>query len=149
MPHSENVFRSVHITIMHCTAIRTLPFSYSKACDTFRPRVRQAAATRTCLGGESFVYFLIPRAREILAALPKDKPTCFDVRSGTRDALWRGAAKRAQIEDLHFHDSRAEAIWRLSKKLDVLELARVIGHRDLKSLMIYYQADADELADKL
>lgn len=99
--------------------------------------------------GDSRRVPLSPRAREILATLPKDKPTCFDVRSGTRDALWRGAVKRAQIEDLHFHDSRAEAIWRLSKKLDVLELARVIGHRDLKSLMIYYQADADELADKL
>ena len=50
---------------------------------------------------------------------------------------------------LRFHDSRAEAIWRLSKKLDVLELARVIGHRDIKSLLIYYQTDADELADRL
>ena len=51
--------------------------------------------------------------------------------------------------DLHFHDSRSEAIWRLSKKLDVLELARVIGHRDVRSLMIYYQTDADTLADRL
>jgi hypothetical protein len=51
--------------------------------------------------------------------------------------------------DLHYHDSRAEAIWRLSKKLDVMELARVIGHRDLRSLLLYYQADADELADRL
>lgn len=44
---------------------------------------------------------------------------------------------------------RAEAIWRMSKKLDVMELTRVIGHRDLKSLLIYYQTSADELADRL
>ena len=53
------------------------------------------------------------------------------------------------IKDLHFHDSRAEAIWRLSKKLDVLELARVIGHRNLSSLLIYYCASAAKLAKRL
>ena len=63
--------------------------------------------------------------------------------------MFRRARDTAMIENLHFHDSRAEAIWRLSKKLDVLELARVIGHRDIKSLLIYYQVDADELADRL
>ena len=93
---------------------------------------------------------LSPRAREILAALPKkDGETVFDLNPGTRDALFRRAKATAQVEDLRFHDSRAEAIWRLSRKLDVLELARVIGHRDVRSLMIYYQVDADELADRL
>jgi len=91
---------------------------------------------------------LSPRAREILALLPAADPV-FDLDAGIRDALFRKARDRAGIADLHFHDSRAEAIWRLSKKLDVLELARVIGHRDIKSLMLYYQADADELADRL
>lgn len=91
---------------------------------------------------------LSPRAREILALLPPSDPV-FGVDAGSRDALFRKARDRAGIVDLHFHDTRAEAIWRLSKKLDVLELARVIGHRDIKSLMLYYQADADELADRL
>jgi hypothetical protein len=50
---------------------------------------------------------------------------------------------------VHFHDSRAEAIWRLSKKLDILQLARIIGHRDLKSLMIYYHEPASEIARQL
>lgn len=89
------------------------------------------------------------RAREILALLPKDRPTAFDVDPAVKDALFRRARDAAQIKNLHFHDSRAEAIWRLSKKLDVMELARVIGHRDLKSLMHYYNADPDELADRL
>ena len=43
----------------------------------------------------------------------------------------------------------AEATWRLSKKLDVLELARVIGHRDVRSLLLYYSTSADDLADRL
>ena len=56
---------------------------------------------------------------------------------------------RFDVHDLHFHDTRYEAVTRLSKKLEVLELARVIGHNDIKSLMIYYNATIDELADKL
>jgi len=92
---------------------------------------------------------LSARAREILALLPPHGETVFDLEHGTRDALFRKARERAKIGNLHFHDSRAEAIWRLSKKLDVLELARVIGHRDLKSLLIYYTTSADELAAKL
>lgn len=99
--------------------------------------------------GDSRDVPLSPRAREILAALPRDRPTCFDVHPGTRDSLWRRAVKSAEIADLHFHDARAEAIWRLSKKLDVLELARVIGHRDINSLRLYYNTTADELADRL
>lgn len=93
---------------------------------------------------------LSPRARQIISALPRDddKPV-FSLDPGTRDVMFRRAKAIAKVENLRFHDSRAEAIWRLSKKLDVLELARVIGHRDIKSLMIYYQASADELADKL
>lgn len=92
---------------------------------------------------------LSPRAREILAALPRTAGPVFNLHPGTRDALWRQAVAATGIPDLHFHDSRAEAIWRLSKKLDVLELARVIGHRDINSLRLYYNADADELADRL
>lgn len=91
---------------------------------------------------------LSKRARDILALLPRTDPV-FGLDSAQRDALFRKARNRAQIPNLHFHDTRAEAIWRLSKKLDVMELARVIGHRDLKSLLIYYDASADELAAKL
>jgi integrase len=89
------------------------------------------------------------RAREIIALLPRDAPTVFNLHAGTRDALWRQAVARTGIPDLHFHDARAEAIWRLSKKLDVMELARVIGHRNLSSLLLYYQTSADDLADRL
>lgn len=56
---------------------------------------------------------------------------------------------RGEIARVDVHPGTRDSLWRLSKKLDVLELARVIGHRDLRSLLIYYQADADALADKL
>lgn len=91
---------------------------------------------------------LSPRARELLNLLPRNaKP--FNIATGTRDTLFRKLTLSAGLTDLHFHDSRAEAIWRLSKKLDILELARMVGHRDLSSLMLYYRSTSKELADKL
>ncbi|HEY5849384.1 MAG TPA: tyrosine-type recombinase/integrase, partial [Lysobacter sp.] len=113
-------------------------------------KVRQKAVTLPATkNGDQREVPLSKRAREILEALPKGEPTCFNVDTATRDVLWRRARDASEVVDLHFHDSRAEAIWRLSKKLDVMELARVIGHRDLRSLMIYYQTSADDLADRL
>lgn len=57
--------------------------------------------------------------------------------------------KKALIEDLHFHDSRHVGITKLSKKMDILELARSVGIRDLKTLMVYYNETAEEIAKKL
>src|SRR3546814_7838781 len=73
----------------------------------------------------------------------------FALDDGVRDTLWRRVRDSTPHRDVHFHDTRAEAIWRLSKKLDVLQLARAIGHRDLASLMIYYNEPASELAKRL
>ena len=59
---SEKVQRSIHITIMRHLALTARPASYSKVCDTFRPRRRHRAARRTDLGGESLLDFRVPRA---------------------------------------------------------------------------------------
>jgi hypothetical protein len=37
----------------------------------------------------------------------------------------------------------------LPEKLDVLALARMIGHRDLRMLQVYYNESAAELAKRL
>ncbi len=47
---------------MCTTANTTRPLSYSKVCDTFRPRIGHGAAIRTDLGRKAFVDFLEPRA---------------------------------------------------------------------------------------
>jgi len=64
-------------------------------------------------------------------------------------SLFLKARKTCGIKDLHFHDSRHEATTRMAKKLDVLDLARQLGIRDLKILMVYYNATAHEMADSL
>jgi len=98
--------------------------------------------------GDEREVALSSRAVEILQALPKADGPVFGLDDALRDALWR-KTRPAAHRDIHFHDTRAEAIWRLSKKLDVLQLARMIGHRDLKSLMIYYDESASDMAKRL
>ncbi len=54
------------------------------------------------------------------------------------------------LTDLHFHDLRHEATSRLAAKLpNLIELASVTGHRDLRSLKRYYHPKATDLAKKL
>lgn len=65
------------------------------------------------------------------------------------DASFRRAKTAAQIQDLHFHDSRHAAITSLAKKLTVLPLARMVGHRDLRMLQVYYNEHASDMATRL
>jgi integrase len=94
---------------------------------------------------------LSKRAVQLLEYLPvpeAGKPV-FGITAASLDALFRDAKERCAIEDLTFHDSRHEAITRLSKKMDVLPLARMVGHRNLKQLLVYYNATAEEIAGRL
>lgn len=73
----------------------------------------------------------------------------FPVTPDVLTELFGRACERLGIENAHFHDARATALTRLSQRLNVLELARMIGHRDLQSLQIYYRETAENLAAKL
>lgn len=88
-------------------------------------------------------------AVRLLRALPQHDPV-FALVSGQTDALWRKLRDRAAVCGLRFHDSRRTATTRLSKKLDVLELAKMTGHRDLAILLnTYYKSDAADVARRL
>lgn len=63
--------------------------------------------------------------------------------------IFRRALKLAGIEELTFHDTRHESLTRLAQKLEVLDLARMTGHRDPRSLMVYYNPTAEEIANRL
>lgn len=91
---------------------------------------------------------LSKRALEIIDDIEHDGQL-FTMQPASLSRAFTKAVQRAKINDLHFHDSRHAAITMLAKKLNVLELARSIGHRDLKSLMTYYNETAENLASKL
>lgn len=76
--------------------------------------------------------------------------TGFTVSSESLDALFRKARDSLLIEDLHFHDARAAALTRFSRKVDVLELARISGHKDLRVLLAtYYRMSSEDIAGRL
>ena len=93
---------------------------------------------------------LSSRAAALLEKLsPQSKGRVFKHNQRSSGTIFRRALKLAEIDGLTFHDSRHEALTRLARKLDVLDLARMVGHRDPRSLMIYYNATASEIAQRL
>jgi len=90
-------------------------------------------------------------ARSLLKTLrPEKSGPVFNTHPTAASALFaKYVREKTDIQNLTFHDTRHEAITRLAQKLDVLNLARMIGHRDPSSLMIYYNPTATELADLL
>lgn len=93
---------------------------------------------------------LSPRAVALLKKLdPQKSGRVFTSRQASANTVFRRAVQLAGLQNFHFHDGRHTAITRLARKLDVLDLARMVGHRDIRSLMIYYNASAEDIAARL
>ncbi|GAB2886096.1 site-specific integrase [Paraburkholderia jirisanensis] len=92
----------------------------------------------------------LPRAALRLLKPVAHRKQCFTVSAESMDALFRKAKKALLIEDLHFHDSRGEALTRLAKKVDVMTLSRISGIKDLELLMDhYYRETTEQIAARL
>ena len=105
---------------------------------------------RATKNGDARTVPLSERAREIIKTRSGiDPDDVFTVAPNVASHTFGRARDTTPHKTLHFHDARSEAITRLSKRLDVLQLARMIGHRDIKSLMIYYAESPEAIADRL
>ena len=93
----------------------------------------------------------VPLSKEALSLMgTPSQGSIFNMTAARLDANWRKLCAAAAVDDLNFHDSRHFAATRLSKKIDSLALAKMLGHRDLKMLLnVYYQEDAASLVDKI
>lgn len=94
---------------------------------------------------------LSSKARKIIeqCKLENDTPKVFRLTTAQLDANFRKYRKEAKLKGFTFHDSRATAITKLAKKLDILDLAKMVGHKDPKMLMVYYRQGAEALVDRL
>lgn len=94
-------------------------------------------------------------AVELLTLMKSERAKVFRITASSLDALWRKARDRAAkdipaLKSIHFHDSRAEALTRLARKVDVMRLSKISGHKDIKLLVsTYYRETAEELANLL
>jgi integrase len=130
-----------------------------------------SAATATCpltKNGKRRVVPLSSVAVTVLRSISRDGPRVFPVTEGAVKLCWRRAIARGRkiykaectasgveedhriLYDLTFHDLRHEATSRLAERLpNVIELAAVTGHEDLKMLKRYYHPRPSDLAKKL
>lgn len=95
---------------------------------------------------------LTPLAHSLLCdsfSFEWDSIFVFTIKQSTLELVFRGACKKLGIENLHFHDSRHEATARLAQIYEVLDLAKIIGHKDIHMLLTYYQPTIDELVAKM
>lgn len=84
----------------------------------------------------------VPLSRRAIALLQKLQPLnltpAFDLQPEPLSTIFRRTTRALEIDDLHFHDSRREALTRMAKKVNVMDLAKISGHRDIKILLNTY-----------
>jgi integrase len=74
----------------------------------------------------------------------------FTISGPSLDALFRKARDRAGLAGFTFHDARATALTRMARRVDVLQLAKISGHRDISILSrVYYRESAESIGSRL
>jgi len=141
-------------------------------------RAQRTGKTRQMIGAFHVALHTGMRLSEVLAAkvegkvavLPKDKTTAgpvrvplarkgaallarygpFTVGANEGSTLFSRLCGELLIEGLTFHDSRASALTWLSRRVDVMTLARISRHLDLKILLnTYYRESAESIAARI
>jgi len=146
--------RSQEVALAFLVALRTAMRSgeilqLGSATLDMERRVAKVQHKMQYLTGRAREVPLSPSAIRLLRPVA-GRERCFTVSSASLEALFRKTRNRLMIYDLHFHDSRAEALTRLSRRVDVMTLARISGHSDLRILQnVYYRETAAEIAARL
>jgi len=139
--------------VAHHTALRAGEvLSLSRKTVDLGRRVIKLESHKTMeRAGTRFVPFTRKAARLLrwldAWAIAAQRDAYFTIAPASLDALFRKARDRLLISGLTFHDSRAAALTRLSRRMDVLRLARISGHTDLRQLLsAYYRETAADVA---
>ena len=91
------------------------------------------------------------RALDELQALPNDiSGVVFPISITALRGLWDRSIRKADLQDLYFHDLRHAATGRFFELgLNVVEVAATTDHKDLKMLQRYTHLRAEGLARTL
>lgn len=73
----------------------------------------------------------------------------INLTSGSISAMFARLCDDLEIKNLTFHDLRHTACTRLAKKLTLLELCKMMGWKDPRHALIYYNEGAASIAEKL
>ncbi len=87
----------------------------------------------------------VARARRMLRHIEP-----FTVGANEGSTLFSKLSKELLIEGLTFHDTRATALTLLARRMDIMTLARISRHKDLKILMSrYYRETSAQISARL
>ena len=77
-------------------------------------------------------------------------PQAFSVGPNEASVLFSKLCRELLITGLTFHDARATALTLLARRVDVMTLARISRHKDLRILLnTYYRESAEDIAARL
>lgn len=117
-----------------------------RAGEVLRADYRKGVATLTdTKNGEARRVPLSSRAQRLVKLCPS-----FTITGASLDALFRKARERAGLDGFTFHDARATALTRMARRVDVLQLAKISGHKDISILSnTYYRETAESIGLRL
>jgi integrase len=109
---------------------------------------RVAILERDKSSGKASPPVKVPLARKGAALFAKYQP--FTIRPDIASATFSDLTDELLIDGLTFHDSRASALTWLSRRVDVMTLARISRHKNMRILMeTYYRETAEQIAARL
>ncbi len=100
--------------------------------------------------GESRNVPLSEEAKELLALIKHDGRKIIPQSENAFRLMWEKRKATVGLNNLHFHDTRHEAITRMVRirKLPVEVLAKITGHKKIDVLVnTYYNPNADDLIE--
>lgn len=116
-------------------------------------RAGEIAACKDVVGRVAYLYDTKNgEAREVPLsekALEVWQEGGFGLTAGSISGLFARYCNELGIKGLTFHDLRGTSCTRLSKKLNPLQLAKMMGWKDLKQAMVYYRESAADIAERL
>ncbi|MEZ8745987.1 tyrosine-type recombinase/integrase [Vibrio sp. 10N.261.49.A5] len=129
-----------HVSINTCmrvseiTKLRWDDFNSSSATLTVRNRKNP----RNKIGNNTTIP-LDEKTKEIILRQPRVNDLIFPVEARSITAAWQRVAKAKGIKDLRYHDLRSEGACRLFERgLDVVQISKITGHRDINVLNNIY-----------
>ncbi len=144
---TAQVIRAFHLSLH--TGLR-LQEALSARYDA-RARVLTLPITKT---GKAQLVPVTRRAARVIERLLPTQHNLTDAQlrgwSNEASALFSKLLDELLIDGLTFHDARASALTWLSRRMDVLTLARISRHKNLQILLnTYYRETAEQIAARL
>jgi integrase len=107
-----------------------------------------AILPRDKISGKVSAPVKVPLARKGAELFAKYPP--FTMTADHISPIFSSLTDKLLIDGLTFHDARASALTWLSRRMDVMTLARISRHRNLRTLMdSYYRETAEQIAARL